>query len=155
MAHGERRALRARGASAPHAIQLENVEALRNRKVFAWACQTGAELGPAAARAGVVWFVSRSRSLRPQKIRGCKSFLLASCSRSWIAFQPFGAVLPVGPCSTTLLPPRSWSSKQPACWTCRPISALRSSSFDLKHGGRETRADSSLDAPKSRHDDLY
>ena len=56
MAHGERRALRAPGASAPHAIQLENVEALRNRKVFAWACQTGAELGPAAARAGVVWF---------------------------------------------------------------------------------------------------
>ncbi len=56
MSHGQRRLLRAQGGEAPHAIQLEDATALGGtRKVFAWACQTSAELGRAAAGAGVVW----------------------------------------------------------------------------------------------------
>jgi hypothetical protein len=56
MTHGNRRTLRAQGGILPHAIEQEDTKTLRGRKVFAWACQTGAELGPAAARAGVIWF---------------------------------------------------------------------------------------------------
>ena len=55
MSHGERRALKAQGGSIPHAIEPDDAKALRERKVFSWACYTSAELGPAAARAGVVW----------------------------------------------------------------------------------------------------
>ena len=56
MSHGERAALRAQGGSAPHAIRSEDATMLCERRVFAWACQTSAELGPRAARAGVIWF---------------------------------------------------------------------------------------------------
>lgn len=56
MSHGRRRFIRAQQGNPPHAIDLGDEHKLGIRRVFAWACLTSAELGPAAAAAGVMWF---------------------------------------------------------------------------------------------------
>jgi hypothetical protein len=75
MSHGRRQFLRAQGGAAPHALQVEDANDLGARKVFAWACQTSAELGRAAAQAGAVWFGFPVKIAAPPEDAGMQALL--------------------------------------------------------------------------------